>query len=124
MKRLAMIMLMLAAFLMLTSCDSKSESDPDKLMDEILIAGRAGDYDKLDELLEQFHEQKVTIRQARRYIFEIEPKMAFLDYEGGSWNEDGYYDGGSQEPFSEECEEVLKMITDWEIEYSQPNDDK
>ena len=79
---------MLATLVLLASCGS----DHDMLMDEILVAGRADDYDKVFELEDKLYKQKLTVDQARRLIFEIEPKAALLVYEGGSWNEDATYE--------------------------------
>lgn len=121
MKKLTKILMMLAAFLLLASCGSKqgdnckSESgqDPDHLMNEILRAGRDGAVAEVMVMEKMLLEQKMTVDQARRYIFEIEPKTAWLEYDGGGWNEGGFfYDNWD---IDEDCKQVLREITEEQI---------
>ena len=94
-KKLAIIMMSIVLWTLMASCGSRvgtSEEEiscnPDKLMDEIVAAGRAGNDDRVRELREMLYGEKMTLEQAYRYIFEIEPKAMLLNYEGGSWNEE------------------------------------
>ena len=100
MKKLTKMLMMAMAILLLASCGTgndksaqKSAPDPDKLMDELLVAGRAGDWQKVLELDEKINEQKMTTKQAFRFFNEIQPKYTALGYEGGEqgdwWDENG-----------------------------------
>ena len=66
--------------------------DPDKLMDELLVAGRAGDRQKVVELDKKIHKQKLTIPQALRFFEKVQPKYYALWTKGAEqgdwWNED------------------------------------
>lgn len=117
MKKLTKILMMLVVALMLASCGSKSEPDPDDLMTEILVAGRYGHGDRAQALEKILLEQKMTINQARRYIFEIEPKTALLVYEGGGWNEDGFFCDNWD--IDGDCRQVLREITEEQIRISR-----
>ena len=133
------IMFLLAALLLMTSCGDRrgnssasgrlidrilatdkagndGSSDPDKLMDEIVAAGRAGNDDRVRELREMLYGEKMTLEQARRYIFEIEPKAMLLDYEGGSWDEEGFF--CDYLDIDEDCREVLREISVMESGYN------
>lgn len=125
MKKFTKILTMLVAFLLLASCGSKqgsnckSESgqDPDHLMNEVLRAGRDGALAEVMVMEKMLLEQKMTIEQARRYIFEIEPKTALLVYEGGGWNEDGFFCDNWD--IDGDCRQVLREITEEQIRISR-----
>ena len=114
---------MLAAVLLLASCSSKqgdnckSESgqDPDHLMNEILRAGRDGAVAEVMVMEKMLLEQKMTVDQARRYIFEIEPKTKLLEYEGGRWNENGFF--CDDWDVDKAGRQLLREITREQIEY-------
>ena len=74
MKKLTKMLMMAMALLLLASCGSgndksaqKTTPDPDKMMDELLVAGRAGDWQKVLELDEELNKQKMTTEQAFRF---------------------------------------------------------
>lgn len=96
--------------------DNGNSSDPDKLMDEIVAAGRAGNDDKVRELRESLYNEKMTVEQARRYIFEIEPKAMLLDYDGGSWNEEAFF--CDYLDIDEDCRQVLREITEMQSSHN------
>lgn len=100
MKKLTKMLLMAMALLLLASCGSGNDRpaqqtvlDPDKLMDELLVAGRSGDWQKVLKLDEEINKQKMTTEQAFRFFNEIQPKYYALGYEGGEqgdwWDENG-----------------------------------
>lgn len=100
MKKVTKMLMMAMALLLLASCGSgndksaqKTTPDPDKMMDELLVAGRAGDWQKVLELDEEINKQKMTTEQAFRFFNEIQPKYYALGYEGGEqgdwWDENG-----------------------------------
>ncbi len=100
MKKLGKILMLAMALVLIASCGQgagksgeQTTPDPDKLMDELLVAGRAGDWQKVLELDEKINEQKMTTKQAFRFFNEIQPKYTALGYEGGEqgdwWDENG-----------------------------------
>ena len=103
MKKLYQIMAMLIIAFAMVSC----APDPDKLMDDLLVAGRKGDWQEVLRLNDKLHHTKMTPEQVARFSNEVKPKYELLFYENGEtgewWREEGidyeeYYEPEPKQP--------------------------